>query len=172
MYPTVEQPLASCLISHEMIKGAYTLSPFVHLNETVNEKRMNTLFKPLNELYDAQLALFATFTEFRYCYTFGSGCTTNYYLAGLYGSWAKRAKEFSAILKKHSAQPEIAEYYQMMQGYLKTDIYAMMKRDFINCIVAFASRRAVDITKYPEWDNWEPLELDWEIVNKKFKEAK
>lgn len=172
MYPNVEQPLTSCLISHEIIKGAYTLSPFVHLSETVNEKRMNTLFKPLNELYDAQLALFATFTEFRYCYTFGSGCTTNYYLASLYGSWAKRAKEFSALLKKHSSQPEIAEYYQFMQEHLKTDVYAMMKQDFINSIVAFAKRRAIDVAKYPKWDKWEPLELDWEIVNARFKAAK
>ena len=172
MYPTVKQPSVMCLVLHDIIKRAYTLSPFVHLTEIVNEKRMNTLFKPLNELYDAQLALFATFTEFRYCYTFGSGCTTNHYLAGLYGAWAKRAKEFSALLKKHAAQPEIVEYYQIMQTFLKRDVYAMMKHDFIESAHAFSNRRLVDEAKYPEWTLWEPLEVDWEVINKRFKDAK
>lgn len=172
MYQSVELPRVSSLVLHESIMSAYTLSPFAHLDTVVDQKRMKTLEKPFNDLYEAQLALFASFTEFRYCYKYGSGCTTNHYLAGLYGTWAKRAKEFGILLKKHANQKEIADYYVHMMAFVKVDVYEAMKHDFVSTIVAFAARRAVDMAKYPEWDQWEPLALDWEVVNKRYKEAK
>lgn len=172
MYDSVKMPSVMTLVVHESLQSHYTLSPFVHLESKVEMKRMNTLSKALNELYDAQLALFAAFGEFRYCYTFGSGCTTKHYLAGLYGSLNNRAKDFKALLNKHGKQPEIAEYYHLMSAFLKTDFYTLMKDDFTAAEPAFADRRKLDEAKYPEWTHWEPLEVDWEVANNQYKKAK
>lgn len=150
----------------------YNLSPQANLDNQVDQKRMKVLSPILDELHNAQMALSELYKEFRYCHAYGCGQTTFHYMASLYGSLAKRVKEFTALVKKHSSQPEIAKYYDNLPNVIHLDVYQLMRDDFEAALPVFQARREADILKYPTWTNWEPVEADWEIVNARFKQAK
>lgn len=162
-----------------LMKLHYNLSPHVYFDEHCDPKRSKVLLENkgkgsiAGELFDAQLALAASFREFDFVYSTGAGRSPFHYLAGLYGSLNQRFKEMKALLKKHAKQPEVVDYFRNLEScVLHWDVYAMMKDDFAAVQPVFDYRRKRDIERFPHHTFWEPLEIDWEVVNKNFKEAK
>lgn len=155
------------------MQANYQLSPHVHFDEHCDPKRQKVLGLIAGELFDAQMAVSAAFREFHFVYATGAGRTPFHYLAGLYGALQKRFKEMSALLKKHGKQDEVTSYYfKMLTGILPLSLYDIMKSDFALMAPVFAARRQYDEDRYPDFDMWEPLEIDWEVANKNFKDAK
>lgn len=155
------------------MQANYPLSPHVHIDQFCDPKRAAALGKAASELFDAQMAVSAAFREFRFVYATGAGRTPFHYLAGLYGSLQKRFKELAALIKKHGKQDELAMYYyKATVSILPLPVYDFMKSDFELMIPVFAARRQHDMDRYPDFDMWEPLEIDWEVANVNFKNAK
>lgn len=172
MYDHIKNPMPTVLVLEQMMQANYPLSPHVHF-DNCDPKRQKVLGPIASELFDAQLAVSAALREFRFVYATGAGRTPFHYLAGQYGSLQKRFKELTALIKKHSKQDEVASYYfKASVSILPIPLYDIMKADFELMIPVFAARRQHDIERYPDFDMWEPLEIDWEVVNKNFKEAK
>lgn len=167
------KPMPNVFVLEQMMQANYPLSPHVHIDQYCDPKRVVALGKAASELFDAQLAVSAAFREFHFLYRTGAGQTPFHYLAGLYGSLQKRFKELSALIKKHSKQDELAAYYYKAAcSILPIPLYDIMKADFELMEPVFAGRRERDIKRFPDFDMWEPLEIDWEVANRRFKEAK
>lgn len=172
MYDHIKNPMPTVLVLEQMMQANYPLSPHVHF-DNCDPKRQKVLGPIASELFDAQLAVSAALREFRFVYATGAGRTPFHYLAGLYGALQKRFKELTALIKKHSKQDEVASYYfKASTAILPVPLYDIMKADFELMIPVFAARRQHDVERYPDFDMWEPLEIDWEVANKNFKDAK
>lgn len=156
-----------------LMKVSYPLSPHVYFDESCDPKRLKVLGLIAGELFDAQIALASALREFNFVYATGAGSTPFHYLAGQYGSLNQRIKEMKAVLKKHSKQPEVVDYFRVLNScVLGINVYDMMKEDFETMQPVFAYRRKRDIRHYPNHTMWEPMEINWELANKNYKEAK
>ena len=172
MYDHIKNPMPTVLVLEQMMQANYPLSPHVHF-DNCDPKRQKVLGPISSELFDAQMAVSAALREFRFVYATGAGRTPFHYLAGLYGALQKRFKELTALIKKHSKQDEVASYYYKASvSILPIPLYDIMKADFELMAPVFAARRQHDVERYPDFDMWEPLEIDWEVANKNFKDAK
>lgn len=173
MYQHIPSPRPLVLVLQDMMQANYPLSPHVHFDEFCDPKRQKVLGPIAGELFEAQMAVSAALREFRFVYRTGAGRTPFHYLAGLYGALQKRCKEMLALLKKHGKQVEVSSYYyKASTSILALPLFDIMKSDFELMIPVFAARREYDIERYPHFDMWEPLEIDWEVVKTNFKEAK
>lgn len=155
------------------LRAHYTLSPLVHIEQLCDQKRMAALATTADELHTAQLAVFAAFNDFNFCYSHGGNQITYNFLAGLYGSLAKRLKEWAAMFKKYNKQPEIVSFGQFAADHaLNVDVYAMMKSDFAGAEPVFKSRHEELLLKYPLFTTWGSVEFDWDTINARFKQAR
>ena len=178
MYDHIKNPMPVVLVMEQMMMANYPLSPHVHFDQCDPKRQKVLLENPGNgsiasQLFDAQMAVTGAFREFHFVYATGAGQTPFHYLAGQYGSLQKRFKELTALIKKYSKQDEVASYFfKASTAILPIPLYDIMKSDFELMAPVFAARRAHDIKRFPDFDMWEPLEIDWEVANKNFKDAK
>ena len=157
-----------------LMKTSYPLSPHVYFDEYCDSKRQKVLGAIAGELFDAQLALAAAFREFDFVYATGAGSTPFHYLAGQYGSLNLRIKEMKALVKKHGKQEEVVDYFRVLDScVLNISPYDLMKSDFEMMKPVFQQRRRIDVKRFPQNNMlWEKMEIDWELANKNYKEAK
>lgn len=156
-----------------LMKVSYPLSPHVYFDEACDPKRQKVLGLIAGELFDAQMALSSALREFNFVYATGAGSTPFHYMAGLYGSLGQRIKEMKALLKKHGKQPEVVDYFRVLDScMLGIDVFKMMKDDFETMHPLFCYRRERDVINYPHFTMWETMEIDWDLVAKNYKAAK
>lgn len=173
MYDHIKNPMPTVLVMEQMMMANYPLSPHVHF-DNCDPKRQKVLGPIASELFDAQMAVSAALREFRFVYATGAGRTPFHYLAGQYGSLNLRIKEMKALVKKHGKQQEVVDYFRVLEScVLNISPYDLMKSDFEMMMPVFKQRRKEDIRRFPQNNMmWEKMEIDWELANKNYKEAK
>lgn len=133
---------------------------------------MAALANPLDEIYKEIMSVRNAFAEFDFCYNNGGNVNTFNFLATQYGKLDRAVKRLSTAFKKHKAQPEIAEYSQLAFDHLLSyNIYEAMKYDFEIAKPIFDARLHLDMERWPDFKDWDPVEVDWETVNTRFKKA-
>lgn len=163
--------MCAILEFHEMVRETWRLSPAAVLAETVDEKRMRAIKSAISEVYDASFPLTAgtVFADINFCYEHGGNYITFSYLASVYGRIAGALKWFNQKYRKHVKLPEITSYYR--GGFEKYDVYAAMKEDFEMALKLFLQRREAEKLRWPDFNEWEPVEVRWDVVNENFKVA-
>lgn len=172
MYDHIKAPTPAVFNIESVLKANYQLSPHVHFENICDPKRMKVLGPIASELFDAQMAVMGALREFHFVYATGAGQAPFHYLAGLYGALEKRFSELKILLRKYNKQPEVVAYYLKAETVLGQSLWDMMRADFLVMEPTFAARRADDVARYPHFDMWEPLEIDWDVVAKRYKEGK
>lgn len=172
----------------EQFKAKYSLSPvsemeyhFEPVGETDQEKRkssmafvkrMGAITPALDEMFDVQHRLNNAFNDMPVIYKLGSNKIAFNALAAEYGKIEKALKEFRKVLKRHSNIPEVVEYYKEAESLLPASAYELMKQDFEAFLPVAEQRLASDMSRFPDFKHWDNAEIDWDTVNKRFKEAK
>jgi hypothetical protein len=135
-------------------------------------KRMNTLTTPLDDLFEEQHKLLHTLTDFHIVYNIGFSEVAFYSLSAMYAKVDKRLKEFSKTLKKHQSLPEVAAYFKNVETYLATNVYNMMKEDFLEFEKVTSVRMENDRKRFPDYHFWDAATPDMARVNQIYKESK
>lgn len=163
--------MCAILEFHEMMRDTWRLSPGAVLGEMVDDKRMRAIKAAVSEVYDASFPLTAgtAFADINFCYEHGGNHITFSYLAGVYGRVAGALKWFNQKYRKHAKIPELTSYYR--GGFERYDVYAAMKEDFDVALELFSQRREAEKLRWPDFQEWEPVEVRWDVVNENFKAA-
>lgn len=163
--------MCAILEYHEKMRETWRLSPAAVLADSVDEKRMRAIKPAISEVYDASFPLTAgtVFADINFCYEHGGNHITFSYLAGVYGRAAGALKWLNRKMQKHSKIAELTGYYAGVD--LKYDVYAAMKEDFAEALEIFKLRRHIEEKRWPNFHEWEPVEVRWDVVNENFKAA-
>lgn len=165
------------------IKEKYSLSPLAVMSYEFDSegdikksqvflKRLNQMTPVLEELYTAQHKIYMTLNEMPVIFKLGFSKVCFNALAPIYSQLDKNIKEFKRVLKKGSSFTEVVEFFKEAEAIFDVNVYEMMKSDFAEFQPTVDERMAVTKATYTNFDLWDSTEVDWVVVNQRYKEAK
>lgn len=166
------------------LKEKYYLSPvsimefeYEPIGNTDQEKRLHSVqftkqmkqcTPAFDEIYNEQVKLLQSFSDFKYCYDTGFNAMVFYRLASLYSVYDRNLKSFLKVVKKHQSIPAVKSFYAEAVSTLSHNGYDVMMNDLTKFQPIVATRHLDLKRQYPEFQ-FDGAEPDMEEIKRLFK---